>query len=89
MFCEKHVPKNSQENTFIGVSFLIKLQSVDLKLLKKETPKQMLYCNFCFGYVSWPYFYDAIRNTNRNYSAPLKKVEQKGFGIFSAKCEQN
>ena len=30
----------------------------------------------------------AIRNTNRNNSAPLKNVERSDFVIFSAKCEQ-
>ena len=30
---------------------------------------------------------DAIRNTNPNNSAPLKKVERSDFGIYFTKCE--
>ena len=39
--------QNSQENTCVGVSFLIKLQVSDLQLIKKETLAQVFSSEFC------------------------------------------
>ena len=39
--------QNLQENTCIGVSFLIKLQASSLQLYLKETPTQVFSCEFC------------------------------------------
>ena len=41
------ISQNSQEKTFIGSSFLIKMQTCRLQLIKKETPIQVLFCEFC------------------------------------------
>ena len=44
------ISQNSQENTFIGFSFLIKLQACRLagcNFIKKETPIQAFSCEFC------------------------------------------
>ena len=44
------ISKNSQENTCVSVSFLIKLQAWDLgpaTLLKKETLAQVFSCEIC------------------------------------------
>ena len=38
--------------------------------------------DFCYGYASRPYCYDAFRNTNPNNSAPPKKVERSDSGSF-------
>ena len=38
--------QKSQENTCVGVSYLVKLQST-CNFIKKETPKQVLSCEFC------------------------------------------
>ena len=45
--------------------------------------------DFCCGFALCPYCYDAIRNTNRNNSAPHKKWSESDLGILSAKCEQH
>ena len=39
--------KDSQENTCARVSFLIKLQTSGYDFIKKETPAQVLSCEFC------------------------------------------
>ena len=39
--------KNSQENTCVGVSFLIKLQALSLQLYLKNTPVEVFSCEFC------------------------------------------
>ena len=44
--------------------------------------------DFCCGYASYLYCYDGIHNTNRNNSAPLKKVDRNDIGILSTKCEK-
>ena len=38
--------ENSQENTWVGVSFSIKLKAGDLQLYEKETLAQMFSCEF-------------------------------------------
>ena len=43
MFLE--ISQNSQENTYVRVSFLIKLQACDF--IKKETLAQLFSCEFC------------------------------------------
>ena len=48
-FYEKRFLKiygNSQENTWVGVCFLIKLQSGGLQIYEKENPAQMFSCEF-------------------------------------------
>ena len=50
------VYENSQENTWVGVSFLIKLQAGDLQLYEKEALAQMFSCEFLQSlrtYTSW------------------------------------
>ena len=44
VFLKKVFLKISQKNTFVGVSFLIKLQ---LQLYQKETPTQVFSCEIC------------------------------------------
>ena len=38
--------QNSQENSYVGVSFLIKLQALGLQPYEKKTPAQVLSCEF-------------------------------------------
>ena len=41
------ISPNSQENTCVSVSFLIKLQAFTCNLIKKETLTEMFSCEFC------------------------------------------
>ena len=41
------ISQNSQENTFVGVSFLKKLQTVDLHFIWNETATLVFSCEFC------------------------------------------
>ena len=45
MFLE--ISQNSQENTCVRVSFLIKLQASGCKLIEKEILAQVFTCEFC------------------------------------------
>ena len=45
--CFLEISQNSQENTCARVSFLIKLQALACKFMKKETQAQVLSCEFC------------------------------------------
>ena len=40
------ISQNSQENSYVSVSFLMKLQVLDLQLNKKETLAQVFSCEF-------------------------------------------
>ena len=40
------ISQYSQENTSVGVSFLIKLQALGL-FIKEETPTQVISCEYC------------------------------------------
>ena len=41
------ISQNSQENTCVRVSFVIKLQASDCNFIKKEIPTQVFSCEFC------------------------------------------
>ena len=41
------ISQNSQENTYVRVSFLIKLQASGRNFIKKETLAHVLSCEFC------------------------------------------
>ena len=41
------ISQNSQENTYVRVSFLIKLQAEARNFIKTETLTQVFYCEFC------------------------------------------
>ena len=45
------ISQNSQKNTRIGVSFLIKLQISGSNFIKKEIPTQGLFCAFSWMYL--------------------------------------
>ena len=50
VFCKKgilRISEHSQENTCARVSFLIKLQALDLQLYYKETLRLVFSCEFC------------------------------------------
>ena len=38
------ISQYSQENTCVGISFLIKLQALDRNFIRKETPTQVFFC---------------------------------------------
>ena len=49
VFCKKvflEISQNSQENTCVAVSFLIKLQALACNFIKKETLAQVFSCEF-------------------------------------------
>ena len=56
------ISPNSQKNTCVRVSFLIKLQALTCNFIKKETLTQMLSCELCVIFKS-TYFTEHLRVT--------------------------
>ena len=54
------IPQNSQKNTHVGVSFLIKLQISSSNFIKKEIPTQVFFCEFCENFLRM-FFIEYIR----------------------------
>ena len=80
---------NSQENTSVGVSYLIKLQVSSLQLYYKETPTQVLSCEFCQFFKS-AFFVEYI-GTAASDSRPdifCKRAFLKNFENFTRKNQQ-
>ena len=62
------ISQNSQEIICIGVSFLIKLDTVDLQLNYNQTPTQVFCCEFC-EICKITFFAEHHRTTASDYSS--------------------
>ena len=71
MFLE--ILQNSQENSCVRVSFLIKLQTLGLELYEsKETPTQVFFCEICEVFKN-TFFEERLR---RSASVKSPKFEE-------------
>ena len=78
------ISQNPQENTFVRVSFLIKLQATVCNFIKNKTLAQVLFCEFCeisnntffteylwlllYWYVTDYMLFERLKNTFKNCS---------------------
>ena len=78
------ISQNSQENTFVRVSFLIKLQATVCNFIKNKTLAQVFFCEFCeisnntfftehlwlllYWYMTDYMLFERLKNTFKNCS---------------------
>ena len=76
MFLE--ILQNSQENTCVRVSYLIKLQAEACNLIRRETGAQMFSCEFS-EISKNTFFTEHLRTTASDYQLFMVNMLQRGF----------